>query len=75
MDSSKTRSQRWAAHGLDPGFYHTQGIPRLCEQPSTSRLKGLSKTTEASFMVDVYGPGFENGLSGTYRRNPAYTSS
>jgi hypothetical protein len=23
----------------------------------------------------VYGPGFENGLSGTYRRSPAYTLS
>ena len=52
VDSSKDRSQRWAAQRWNPGFYHTWGIPWLCEQLSTSRLKGLSKTTEASFMID-----------------------
>jgi hypothetical protein len=52
MDSSKDRSQRWAAQGWNPGFYHTWGIPWPCEQLSTSFLKGLSKTTEASLMID-----------------------
>jgi hypothetical protein len=52
VDSSKDRSHRLAAQWWNPGFYHTWGIPWLCEQLSTSRLKGLSKTTEASFMID-----------------------
>lgn len=52
VDLSTDRSQRWAAQGWNPGFYHTRGIPWLCEQLSTSRPKGLSKTTEASFMID-----------------------
>jgi hypothetical protein len=52
VDSSNDRSQRWAAEGWNPGFYHRWVIPWFCEQLSTSRLKVLSKTTEASFMID-----------------------